>query len=176
MQRIIFSLLIKFTIFKWFLSLLNIYFRLSEITAAIAVNIPPGKLKFTLKNKISELNKLAEELQNFSSENNLSNEVLFDINLALDELVTNIISYGFDDDDEHLIFITISKNGSSIEILLEDEGKEFNPLEQETPDLDKPIEDREIGGLGIYFVKKKMNEISYNRNGIKNILKLVKNI
>lgn len=133
-------------------------------------------MKFTLKNKISELNKLAEELQKFSSGNNLSNEVLFDINLALDELVTNIISYGFDDNDEHLIFITILRNENSIEILLEDEGKEFNPLEQETPDLGKPIEEREIGGLGIYFVRKKMNEIIYSRNGDKNILKLVKNI
>lgn len=133
-------------------------------------------MKFTLKNKISELNKLAEELQKFSSGNNLSNEVLFDINLALDELVTNIISYGFDDNDEHLIFITILRNENSIEILLEDEGKEFNPLEQETPDLGKPIEEREIGGLGIYFVRKKMNEITYSRNGDKNILKLVKNI
>lgn len=119
---------------------------------------------------------MAEELQQFGSENNLSNDVLFDINLSLDELVTNIISYGFEDEDEHLIFISINKFQNSIEMLLEDEGKEFNPLDEETPDLGKPIEEREIGGLGIYFVRKKMNEISYERNNGKNILRLVKNI
>ena len=114
-------------------------------------------MKFVLKNKITELNKLAEELQKFGSEYNLSKDVLFDINLSLDELVTNIISYGFEDDDEHLISININKIQDSIEMQLEDEGKEFNPLDQETPDLGKPIEEREIGGLGIYFVRIKMN-------------------
>lgn len=133
-------------------------------------------MKFTLINKITELNKLADELQKFSLENSLSGDVLFDINLSLDELVTNIISYGFEDEEEHLIYISINKFQNLIEIFLEDEGKEFNPLDEETPDLGKPIEEREIGGLGIYFVRKKMDEMSYKRNNGKNILRLVKNI
>lgn len=139
-------------------------------------NISDQNLKFTLKNKISELNKLAEELEKFSDENKLSKDILFDINLSLDELVTNIISYGFSDEEEHDILITINRKNKLIEIVLEDEGEKFNPLDKEEPELGTAIEDRQIGGLGIYFVKKKMNEMNYERSKGKNILKLVKQI
>ena len=133
-------------------------------------------MKFTLKNKISELNKLAEELEKFSSENGLSESILFDINLSLDELVTNIVSYGFNDEAEHEITITINKEEKNIKITLEDEGIEFNPLDSEEPELGTAIENREIGGLGIYFVRKKMDKIDYKRVGGKNILNLEKQI
>ena len=128
----------------------------------------------TLENKISELNKLAGELEQFCKVNNLSKDNLFDLNLTLDELVTNIITYGFSADDENLIYISILKNDNKIEIKLEDEGMEFNPLNEKEPEIGVALEDREIGGLGIYFVKKKMNEIHYERANGKNILTMVK--
>ena len=131
-------------------------------------------MKFTLKNKISELNKLAEELGKFCSENGLSENILFDINLSLDELVTNIIAYGFNDEVDHEISITINKVDNKINIILEDEGIEFNPMDKEEPEFGTALEDREIGGLGIYFVRNKMDKINYERIGGKNILKLEK--
>lgn len=133
-------------------------------------------MNFTLKNRISELNKLAEELEKFSSEYKLPQKILFDINLSLDELVTNIISYGYDDDKDHDILISIAKEEDNIFITLEDEGIEFNPLNTEEPETETELEDREIGGLGIYFVKNKMDRISYERIGGRNILKLEKQI
>ena len=64
-----------------------------------------------------------------------------------------------------------------ITMCIEDDAKEFNPLNIPEPDhLDKPLEHRRIGGLGIHFVKKIMDKIEYKRNNNKNILILTKNI
>ena len=133
-------------------------------------------MKFILKNKISELNKLAAELEKFSAGHNLSKNILFDINLALDELVTNIISYGFEENTDHEIIISIDKKEDRVDIILEDDGKEFNPLNEKEPEFGGSIDEREIGGLGIYFVKQKMNSVDYERQNNKNILRLVKQI
>lgn len=90
--------------------------------------------------------------------------------------MTNIISYGFPDKSDHEISISIDKHMNKINIILVDDGEEFNPLNVKEPDLNTPIEEREIGGLGIYFVRQKMNKIEYERENGKNIVRLVKQI
>ena len=113
-------------------------------------------------------------LKKFCAENGLPDKILFDLNLSLDELVTNIISYGFDDTEEHDINITIEKIDDGVEIKLVDDGAEFNPLNEHDPKIGAALEEMEVGGLGIYFVKNKMDEIHYERQLGKNILKLKK--
>jgi sigma-B regulation protein RsbU (phosphoserine phosphatase) len=99
------------------------------------------------------------------------------ITLALEEIVSNIINYGFADEAKHLIGITIERIEGAVRIVVEDEGTAFNPLEMEEPDsLNKPIEEREVGGLGIYFVKQFMDHKEYRREEGKNILILEKRI
>jgi len=133
-------------------------------------------LEFILKNKISQLNKLADMLKIFCAENDLPDNILFDLNLSLDELVTNIISYGFDDNKEHDINISVEKIENGVEIKLEDDGAEFNPLNENDPKIGAALEEMEVGGLGIYFVKNKMDEIHYQRQLGKNIIKLKKKL
>jgi anti-sigma regulatory factor (Ser/Thr protein kinase) len=99
------------------------------------------------------------------------------INLALEEIVSNIINYGFTNDAEHKIMISIKLIGDIVRTTITDDGEEFNPLEKEDPDsLDKPVEEREIGGLGIYFVKQFMDRVEYRRQDGENILIIEKNI
>ncbi|MBU2491515.1 MAG: ATP-binding protein [Bacteroidetes bacterium] len=133
-------------------------------------------MEFILKNKISQLNKLADMLKIFCAENDLPDNILFDLNLSLDELVTNIISYGFDDNKEHDINISVEKIENGVEIKLEDDGAEFNPLNENDPKIGAALEEMEVGGLGIYFVKNKMDEIHYQRQLGKNIIKLKKKL
>jgi anti-sigma regulatory factor (Ser/Thr protein kinase) len=102
--------------------------------------------------------------------------ILFEANLALDELFTNIISYGFDDKNEHTIRITISLQNDELVFNIEDDGMPFNPTEAETPDLECTIEECRIGGLGIHLAKNLMDEVCYQRCKDKNILTLKKNI
>ncbi len=131
-------------------------------------------IKIELLNQLEQLAKLAEVIETFGEENNLPMNVVFDINLSLDELVTNIILYGYNDKNTHKIEVILEKEGNNIEITLIDDGQEFDPTKKEKPNLDLEVEDKGIGGLGIHFVKTKMDEIKYKREENKNILTLKK--
>jgi anti-sigma regulatory factor (Ser/Thr protein kinase) len=136
-----------------------------------------NKKEISIENNISELNKLQLEINKISKEWNLSPKILFNLNLAIEEIVTNIIFYGFDDDLEHIIYIKLFLEHDKLKTQIIDDGKEFNPLEKETPDhIDKPLEERDIGGLGIHFVKNIMDKIEFKREKNKNILTLIKKI
>ena len=95
------------------------------------------------------------------------------INLILEELLTNIIFYGYQDHAQHVIYITFEKGDSEIRLTIEDDAIAFNPLEQEAIDLDTLLEDKPIGGLGIHFVKNLTQSLEYERTDEGNILRMV---
>jgi serine/threonine-protein kinase RsbW len=135
-----------------------------------------NKVSFKLKSNLSELDVLCQNLEKFGKSIGLSKKSIFEANLALDELFTNIISYGFDDKNEHTIKITISLQNEDLIFNIEDDGIPFNPTNVETPDLECTIEECRIGGLGIHLAKNLMDEVCYQRCNDKNILTLKKNI
>ena len=98
------------------------------------------------------------------------------LNLVLEELVTNIIFYGYVDTNEHKIIIDLSRDNSIFRMQIEDDAKEFNPLLMAEPNIENSIEDRKIGGLGIFFVRKIMDTMTYERVDNKNILTMTKTI
>ena len=134
------------------------------------------KTTFKLKNCTSELDTLCRNVENFGSSLGLTKKCLFQINLALDELFTNIISYGYRDDDEHWVKIAISHENGTVVIRIEDTGMPFNPDAAEGPDMIHDIDKCPVGGLGIHLIKKLMDEILYERCGNKNVLTLKKYI
>lgn len=134
------------------------------------------KVSFKLKSNLSELDALCQKLEKFGQSLGLSQKCIFEANLALDELFTNIISYGFDDKTEHTIRITIFLQNDELVFNIEDDGIPFNPTEAESPDLECSIEECRIGGLGIHLAKNLMDEVCYQRCNDKNILTLRKNI
>jgi anti-sigma regulatory factor (Ser/Thr protein kinase) len=131
---------------------------------------------FELKSSLAELDNLCQNLEDFGQKSGLSKKLIFEINLALDELFTNIISYGFKDDDEHVIKVTITPQNEELCLCIEDDGVPFNPIGFETPDVACSVENCRIGGLGIHIMRKLMDEISYQRCNDKNILTLKKNL
>ena len=135
-----------------------------------------NKVSFKLKSNLSELDALCQNLEKFGQSMGLSKKCVFEANLALDELFTNIISYGFDDKNEHTISITIALQNDELVVNIEDDGIPFNPTNAETPDLECTIEECRIGGLGIHLAKNLMNEVCYQRCKDKNILTLKKKI
>jgi anti-sigma regulatory factor (Ser/Thr protein kinase) len=135
-----------------------------------------NRVSFKLKSNLSELDALCQNLEKFGQSMGLSKKCIFEANLALDELFTNIITYGFEDKNEHTIRITISLQDDKLVFSIEDDGVPFNPTEAESPDLECTIEECRIGGLGIHLAKNLMNEVCYQRCNDKNILTLKKNI
>ena len=106
-------------------------------------------LSIKLKNSYSELSLLKNTLQQYCEFRGLPSNAVFAITLCLDEAVTNVISYGYDDYNEHTIEVSVRSGQGMIEIMIEDDGKPFNPLEYATPDIKCPIDERPVGGLGI---------------------------
>ena len=131
---------------------------------------------FELKSKLSELDTLCRQLENCCDAMALPHKCLFEINLGLDELFTNIISYGFDDDLEHQIKFSLAKEKETLVVKVEDDGRPFNPLEVEAPKEAKDLDSIDIGGLGIHLIKKMMDEIDYQRVKGKNRLTLKKTV
>ena len=129
---------------------------------------------FELKSKLSELNTLCRHLEDCGSVMELSQKCLFEINLGLDELFTNIITYGFDDGIEHQIKFSLAKEQETLVVQVEDDGKPFNPLEATGPEVSQDLDSIDIGGLGIHLVKKMMDAIDYQRVEGKNRLVLKK--
>jgi serine/threonine-protein kinase RsbW len=134
------------------------------------------RVSLELRNSLSELDTLGQSLQQFGEELGLSNKVLFQICLAMEEIVSNIISYGYTDDAVHWIKIAILHEQGILIIRLEDDGIPFNPLWAQEPDCECPVEERKVGNLGIHLCKKVMDDMIYERCGNKNILTLKKDI
>lgn len=132
--------------------------------------------KFELKNYLSELKALHQHLNNWGGDIRLSANSILRINICLDELFTNIVSYGFDDDLEHIIIFTLSGDNNLVVINIEDHGIPFNPLEKIDPDFPDNVESANIGGLGIHIIRKLMDNVTYERKQGKNKLTMRKNI
>lgn len=96
------------------------------------------------------------------------------INLSLDELLTNTISYGYEDDGAHTIEIELSKDGNGVTVVLADDARAFDPTAAADPDIDADLDERALGGLGIHIVRAMMDEISYRRVDGRNELTLTK--
>lgn len=99
------------------------------------------------------------------------------IDIAVDELLSNIAHYAYyPEAGLAVIRVEVLKEPLSVVISFIDNGKPYDPLEKEDPDITLSMEEREIGGLGIYMVKKSMDEISYEYKDGQNILRIKKKI
>ena len=132
------------------------------------------KYSFELKNDLSELEPLCRHLNKFGQDAGLSEACITDVNICLDELFTNIVSYGFEDDLEHIIRFTMDLDNRVLTLTIEDEGIPFNPLEKKAPEVPVDLIDVRIGGLGIHIVRKLMDDVRYKRKQGKNKLTLKK--
>lgn len=131
---------------------------------------------FDIENKIDELSSLADKIDDLAKEWKLSQELAMKINLVIEEALSNIIFYAFNDNEKHYIKISLSIDKKILEITFTDDGIPFNPLSQQKPDINLPAEERPVGGLGIFLISKVMDEMHYSRDKNQNILKLTKSI
>ena len=134
------------------------------------------KKTLILKNKLSEVRTLATAIFELGKENNLSREVMHDVNLTLEELLANVIFHGYKDKKEHEIIIHLTLEKKELILQFEDDGMPFNPLEFPVPDMEKLQKVIHEGGMGIHFVRNLMDKIEYKRKQGKNILLMKKKI
>jgi anti-sigma regulatory factor (Ser/Thr protein kinase) len=129
-----------------------------------------------LMSRQSELEKFREFLSGLLSEQGASAEIVEEFYLIGEEILVNIMTYGHDAGQDHCIQVSLELVGQMVRLSFRDDGKAFNPLEVPEPDLDAPIEDRPIGGLGVYLVKELSESVSYERQGRYNTLTVEKKL
>jgi anti-sigma regulatory factor (Ser/Thr protein kinase) len=127
---------------------------------------------FTIKNSFPELELLCAEVNEIAAENKFSEQLIFCLNVCLEEMLTNIIKYGYDDNCKHDIGVRMEIANEIITLTIIDDGHEFDPLKAEKPDTSLDIKHRDVGGIGIYLTCKMANKITYERKNDKNYLKI----
>jgi anti-sigma regulatory factor (Ser/Thr protein kinase) len=132
------------------------------------------EVKLTVKNRIEDLLRVNSIFESFATQHDIGGRLRYHLLVSIEEILTNIIKYGFDEQGVHPIHITFRLVLENVEMEFEDRGREFNPLEVEEPNLETAIEDRQLGGLGIHLVKKMVDVAQYRREGDRNILLLRK--
>lgn len=127
-------------------------------------------LRVVLRNNLAEIGKLRQELDNFGQALGLSSKTQSELNLILEEVVTNVISYAYRDARQHKILVKAELRDAELVIEVEDDGDPFNPLQVPSPDLESPLEQRKVGGLGLHLVREFTNSMEYFREEEKNRL------
>lgn len=130
--------------------------------------------KIVLCNRIEEISRMASFLDGIGEEFALSVEDSFNIHLAMEEAVTNVIMYAYPKDEEHELELTVYSSENELMFEIKDEGEGFDPTLHPEVDTTLSLEDRPVGGLGIFLIRRIMQRVEYRREDGKNILTLVK--
>ena len=129
-----------------------------------------------IKNEVSELEKVAQFVEEIGEELGLNMELQMNLNLVMEEMVSNVIFYAYPEGEEAEIELLAKSDGKELTFVLSDQGKEFDPTAKEDADPDINPADRELGGMGIFIVKNIMNKVTYQRLEGRNLLTMTKGI
>jgi serine/threonine-protein kinase RsbW len=136
--------------------------------------MPPYLTRLELRYSLSELARVRAALAEIASRQRVSSGVELDVGLALEEIVTNVITHGPARDPTQLITVRLSVGSGVVIAEIEDEGQPFDPLQAPQPNLGGPLDARPVGGLGIHLVRTLMDEVVYSRRDGRNIVLLKK--
>jgi anti-anti-sigma factor len=125
-------------------------------------------------NRLDEIQRVSRDLDAFARRHGLPLGLVFDTNLALDEVLTNIISYAYDDHAEHVIVVRLRVDRDRFIVEVEDDGRPFDPLSTDEPDMAVPVDERRVGGLGLSLVRRLMTELEYERRDDHNVLTMTR--
>ena len=130
------------------------------------------ELCVSLSPKLSAVRGLAQMVEKFGDANGLPDQKIYLINLALDELITNTVSYGLRGVSEPMIEIAVRLQIAVLALTVVDNGQQFDPTQDTNPDLSSAIDDRPIGGLGLHLIKSFADRMEYEYVDGKNRLTL----
>ncbi len=133
------------------------------------------KRSLSIESDLSELERLHDAVAELGEVGNWPPDLVYQVDLVLEELIVNTVNYGYDDDERHEIEIALTSDADVFTVEIIDDGHAFNPLsDAPESDLDAEIADRPIGGLGIHLMRVMMDEVHYQREQDKNYLTLIK--
>ena len=134
----------------------------------------PTQLKLEFKNTLPDLSKALDTALNWLTPFNLPPDTSYLTILAMEELATNTINFGYTNNEEHLIGVELNIESDRLVVQYVDDGVYFNPLDVQEPDTSLPVEERPTGGLGILLLRKIADTMTYLRDHEKNLVTIQK--
>jgi serine phosphatase RsbU (regulator of sigma subunit)/anti-sigma regulatory factor (Ser/Thr protein kinase) len=135
--------------------------------------VTPGTLPLEMPNRLAVLPVLTAALDHALAEEGVPESLRHDVTLVTEEVLSNVVRHGYADGERDTIRVLARCEDGRLHLAFEDGGQPFNPLEHEMPDLDLPLDEREIGGLGVLLVRELSESIHYERAAGRNRLSLV---
>lgn len=132
------------------------------------------QIEVRIRNRREDLPLVVSTIERFAVQNGIDAATLHDLNVTLDEALSNIIAHGFDDGAESEILIRLEHGAGEVVIVIEDRGRPFDPTQAPAPDVNAPLQARKVGGLGVHFMRSLMDEVSHCRIDGRNQLRLTK--
>lgn len=130
------------------------------------------KLNYSIKSNLNELQELTKTILDFCESYAYDAEFIGDIRLVFEEIIVNIIKHGYDDSPDGPINLAIEMESERWTMTVEDEGKPFNPQDFQPMNVEKPFDEKDIGGLGVHMIREMAEFIEYKRIYNKNRLKI----
>ena len=134
------------------------------------------KKEIRIKNQVGELERVNQFVEEIGEELGLDIELQMNLNLVMEEMVSNVIFYAYPEGSSAEIELIAESDGKELTFVLSDKGQEFDPTAKADADPDINPMERDIGGMGIYIVKNIMNKVTYQRLEGKNLLTMKKTI
>jgi serine/threonine-protein kinase RsbW len=129
-----------------------------------------------IQSRRAELRKIVALVEQFAAENRLPQAVVNDIDVALEEALSNIMAYGYEEPGTGIIVVRLAYQNGEVRVEVEDAGRAFDPLRAALPDLTADLAERQVGGLGIHFIRSLMDTVSYDRIDGHNRLRMIKQV
>jgi anti-sigma regulatory factor (Ser/Thr protein kinase) len=136
----------------------------------------PTRAELRITNAISEMARVADFVNRFGVERGVEQDVINDLNLCLDELLNNTISYGYDDRDVHFICLQVYLQAGALVAEIKDDAMPFDPRTAPRPRLGGDIHQRRVGGLGLRFINTILDEVDYTRCENFNCVRLTRRL
>ena len=130
--------------------------------------------KLILPAKMQNFESMMKFIEDGAKNQGFDRDKVNQVKIAAEEALVNVISYAYDDSDGNVEINCDGKEGRGLVIEIIDSGTPFDPTSMPEPDIDAPLDDRRIGGLGVYMMHQLMDEVNYRRDGNRNILTIAK--
>lgn len=129
-----------------------------------------------MRGQLGEREGVIRGLEEFCREHQVPPAIANAADVALEEHLTNVLSYGYQPGAQHHILVAFTVEDGGLHVDVEDDGKAFDPLTVPPVDTAIPLEEKPVGGLGVHLMRQFMDELSYAREGGKNVLRMRKRI
>ena len=130
--------------------------------------------RMTIGADLGEVAKVKAAFAKFAEAHGLPASIRRSVNVALDELLNNTIAYGFAGRSRGEVTLEVELRPDRLSVTLTDDGAPFDPFGLAAPDTALPVEERQVGGLGIHLVRRMMDEVGYHRRADRNVVILAK--